>query len=341
MFGLNLDVTEWAAAIGVAYIVLRLAYGVGRVIWWYITDSFRICRPVVFLPMFTGFAVAAMCIGLVGLATDIKPGITRQVANTVAGVIGFFIGLVFDFVIEIRLYRISNWLMSFRVSQYREQLINGDEEVRLAAARHLVGLGGYAIPARPELFGAFKDKSADMRAAAVQAISNTITDPPAEDDTETPAATRAVLTDPDIRVRVYAAGILIVFKAATPAEVLPTLCEAVSLADDTASAAATVLYWMGPTAEPAIAALRDSVLLRSQPNVAAIDALGKIGAPAVPALVEILERGESTSKWHTARTLGNMGEAAREALPALRKAAAQPEAMLSSAARRAIAKLGG
>jgi HEAT repeat protein len=342
MFGLNLDTIEWAAAIGVAYLVLRLAYGVGRVIWWYTTDSLRICKPHILITTFTGFAVAAMCIGLVSLATDIKPGVLHTVVYAVAAVIGFFIGVIFDFIIEFRLYRISTWLMSFRVPQYREQLLDGDEAVRLGAARRLVGLGGYAIPARPELFGAFKDKSADVRAAAVQAISNTITDPPAEDDTETPTTTRAVLTDPDIRVRVYAAGILSVFNAATPAEVLPTLCEALSLADnDTAYAAAFVLYRMGPAAEPAIASLRDSVLLRALPNAAAVDALGKIGAPAVPALVEILERGDVTSKWQAASSLGTMGDAAREALPALRKAAALPNTVLSSAAKRAIAKLGG
>jgi HEAT repeat protein len=266
--------------------------------------------------------------------------------NTAAGIIGFFIGITFDFIIELRLDGISSWLMSFRVPRYREQLLDGDEAVRLGAAERLARLGPRAGPARAELLGVFKDKSADVRATAVKAVSHTIGEPAAEDDTEIQKAARAVLTDPDIRVRVYAVAILLEFKAATPTEVLPTLCEAVSLPDEEiASTAASVVYQLGSAAEPAIASLRDSVLLRAQPNLVSIDALGMIGAPAVPALIEILEHGAFSCKLHTAlhavRTLGNMGEAAREALPALRKAAAQPNTLLGSAARRAIAELGG
>jgi hypothetical protein len=342
MFGQNLNTTEWAGVMGVAYIVMRLAYGVGRVIWWYVTDSLRNNPPHVLLATFSGFAVAAISIGLVNLALDIKPGVLHSLVNTAAGIIGFFIGITFDFIIELRLDNISSWLMSFRVPRYREQLLDGDEVIRLGAAERLARLGPRASPARAELLGAFKDKSADVRATAVKAVSHTLPDPSAENDTETPRAARAVLTDPDIRVRVYAVAILLELKSATPAEVLPTLCEAVSITDEEiASTAASELYRMGPAAEPAIASLRDSVLVRAQPNLVSIDALGAIGAPAVPALVEILEHGAYNCKWHAANTLGTMGEAAREALPALRKVAADPNSLLSTTARRAIAKLEG
>jgi hypothetical protein len=343
MFGLKFDTVDWFAVIGVAYLALRVAYGVGRVIWWYANDTLRKLALNSYLPFHTGLAIAAMSVCLVWHALDLQPGrLSTTALSTVVGIVGFFIGAAFDFVLDFRLHRISNWLMSLRMSQYRDRLLNGEVEMRLAAAERLATLGAYADPARPELFTAFKDESADVRAAAARAIWLSAPDPPPEDDIETPKSARALLIDPDVRVRVYAAAILIPFKAATPAEVLPALCEALSLADDNILVAAThVLEQMGPAAEPAVASLRAAVLVRTKPYLMAIDTLGKIGAPAVPVLIEILRHGDVSCKRQAANTLGTMSEAAREALPALRKVAASPNSVLSSAAQQAIAKLGG
>jgi hypothetical protein len=342
MFGLKFETMDCLAVIGFAYLALRIAYGVGRVIRWFVNDTLRKLAINFYLPFFTGLAIAAMSVCLLWHALDLQPGGLRTALSAAVGIVGIFIGALFDLSLEFRLHRISNWLMSLRMSQYRDQLLNGEVERRLAAAERLAALGAYAYPARPELFTSFKDESADVRSAAARAIWLSAPNPPSEDDTETPKAARALLVDPDVRVRVYAAAILIPFKAATPAEMLPALCDALSLADDQVLAAATnVLAQLGPAAEPAVASLRDAVLVRAKPYLMAIDTLGKIGAPAVPALVEILSHGDVTCKWQTANTLGSMGEAAREALPALRKVAAHPNTVLSSAARQAVAKLGG
>jgi hypothetical protein len=342
MFGLKFDTIDWLAVLGVAYLALRVAYGLVRIIWWYVNDTLRKLAINSYLPYLTGFAVAAMCVCLLWHAADLQPGRLSIALSTIVGMVGFFLGAAFEFTLEFRLHRISNWLMSLRMSQYRDQLLNGEVELRQAAAERLATLGSYAYPARPELFTAFKDESADVRSAAARAIWLSVPYPPPEDDTETPKSARALLIDPDVRVRVYAAAILIPFKAATPSEVLPALCEALSLADDDILAAATnVLEQMGPAAEPAVASLRDAVFARAKPYHMAIDTLGKIGAPAVPVLVEILGHDDVSCRWQAANTLGTMGEPAREALPALRKVAAHPNTVLSSAAKQAIAKLGG
>jgi HEAT repeat protein len=343
MFGLKLDVFEWTAVIGVAYLALRLAYGVGLVIWWYVNDSLRDTMLQFVLALITGLVVGSVTMGLLGFATDTDLDIISTVVTTAAAIVAGVIGVVGDLVLGRWLLAVSNWLMSFRVPRYREQLIHGTTAVRLGAAQRLATLDAYAIPARPELFSALKDESADVRAAAMRVIWQLRLRLRTEEDAETPRAARAVLTDSDIRVRVYAAVLLLSFCAATPEEVLPTLCEGLSADDD------DVVFWatfklcgvLRTATEPAIVPLRDSVLVRPKPNMDAIDVLGMIGAPAVPALIEILERGKLSCKCYAAHMLGNMGEAARDALPALRKTAAHRNREVSSAARQAIAKLGG
>ena len=55
----------------------------------------------------------------------------------------------------------------------------------------------------------------------------------------------------------------------------------------------------------------------------------------------MLDRGDSTDKWMAARALGELGEPARIALPALRKLSIQRMVLASAAAKKAIRKLGG
>ena len=142
-------------------------------------------------------------------------------------------------------------------------------------------------------------------------------------------------------MRVYAAAILIAYNS-PPAEFLPVLCDGLKCKDVNVSGLASRgIGKIGPAAEAAIPALRDAVFMAEEPNHEAVDALGKIGAPALPVLIEVLERGDSMAKWTAARALADMGEPARAALPALRKVANQPDSFAASAATKAIEKLGG
>jgi HEAT repeat protein len=344
MFGIELSRSEWAGLAGVAYLALRLLVAAARVLWWYATDSRRVVRPRPELALVTGVAVGALTVGMLGVATDWPVGGVRTAAYVVAAIGGFFLGLTLEFIIELRTWGVSTWLMAFRVPQYRERLLHGDEAVRLAAAQQLAALGLRARPAYPELLAVLRhDDSADVRAAAGQAVLFSTPDPAPEDDAGTPREARAALSDPDVRVRTLAAAVLEIYKVIPPAELLPVFCDGLKSEDETVrSVAATGLEKLGPAAEPAVPALKAAALDPERANPGAVVALGKVGPAAVPALVEILERaGDRWSRYFAAEALGEIGAPGLAALPALRAAAANPDTIVAEAARRAIRKLGG
>jgi HEAT repeat protein len=343
MFGLDLTRSEWAGLVAVAFLFGRVLFSVGRVVWWYVADSRRMASPRFGVTLLCGVAVATMCVAIVSVATDWPAAGVHLFAYGAAAVAGFLIGIMFDFVIEIRLWKVSNWLMSLRVPQYRERFLHGDPAVRQGAAERLAGLGEYARPARPELLAATRgDESADVRAAAIQAVWLSTPIPPIDEDADLPKDARAAMADPDPRVRTIAAAILVGFNAARPDEVLPALCDGLMCEDlNVTSCAAVTLEKLGPDAAPAIDALKAAALRASNANSSAPVALGKIGAPAVPALIEILERGDRFCTWSAIDALADMGEPARAALPALQKLVNHRDQMLQNAAKTAIQKLGG
>jgi len=71
-----------------------------------------------------------------------------------------------------------------------------------------------------------------------------------------------------------------------------------------------------------------------QTNAAA--ALTRIGAPAVPALIELLKHAREVVRMLAAGALGDMGPEARAALPALRKAGEDSSPDVREAAKEAI-----
>jgi HEAT repeat protein len=338
MFGLKYG--ELAVLIGGGYLVLRVLFAVGKVIWWYIIDARRLVGMNPHSPLLSALATAVLAGGLFSIITGWPFAGARIMAYIVIMFVACFMGMVFDFLLDLRLYSLSTWLTARRVPQYRERLLYGEPDVRLGAAQRLSSLGAYARPARPELLATFRDESADVRAAAVDAICSSLADPP-DDDPEIPKAARLVLSDPDVRVRVYAAAILTQY-GAPAADVLPVLCEGLTNPDPNVAGAATQsLGRLGPAAEPAIPALREAVLFSSEPNYSALETLGKIGLPALPVLIEALDRGDSLCKRVAADVLGELGEPARVALPALRKLTLQSDILVSGSAKKAIEKLGG
>jgi hypothetical protein len=344
MFGIGLSNAEWVGLAGAAFLLLRVLYGLAVVLWWYATDALRPTRVPTVTAALTGIGVGAMAVGLLSAATDWPAGGGHFAVYGFVGVVGWFLGVIFEFVVFFRLLRLSDWLMSLRVPQYRDQLQLGDTDARRGAADRLATLGLYAAPARPELIAVLRgDDSADVRFAASRALLYATPDPPEEGDTDTPGAARAALADADPRVRVFAAAILVPYKAAGPAAVLPILCAGLADPDDEVSGVATsALGVIGPDAAPAIPALREAALKFEKPNISAPNALGAIGGPeAVEALVEVLERGDNTARNLAAHALAGMGERARAALPALQKAALHTDIGVSGAARQAIKKIGG
>ena len=293
--------------------MLRVLAGVSKVLWSYVTDSARVVSPHVSLSLLTAIAVALLTVGLLSIATGGLPQLVRIPLYLVTALVCLLFGIAFDVTVDIQLYRLSNCLMALRVPRYREQLLHSDEQVRLKAAKQLVSLGWRAGPARPELLAAFPDESAEVRAAVASAVLVAIPDPP-DDDEAVPKAARLLLTDSALPVRVYAAAILVASR--TPAaELLPVFIDGLKCEDVNVSGlACRALGQIGPTRSRHPAAAQDGVHSRNW-SIRGGRCIQKIGVSAIPVLIEVLDRGNSTIV-ASRQALGDMGEPARTALPA-------------------------
>src|SRR5688572_28631855 len=114
MFGIELTRTDWAGLLALTYLALRVLFAVARVLWWYATDARRVAKMAPFLPLVTGVAVAALAAALLSSATDWPFRGAAVVAYGMAALFGFFLGVMFDFVVDLRLWKFSDWLTSFR-----------------------------------------------------------------------------------------------------------------------------------------------------------------------------------------------------------------------------------
>jgi HEAT repeat protein len=342
MLGLELTRSEWAAVAAIAYLAVRVACGVGLVLWWYASDSLRQTALRVELTLVTGVAVATMCVALLSIGTGWPLRGFRILLYIGTAAVGFMLGIAFDMVVSIRLWRMSTWLMSLRVPRYRERLLHGDAEVRLSAAKRLAALAGYSRAARPELLAAIRgDDAADVRTQSALAILYSIPDPP-DEDAELAKEFRPALADADPRVRTIAAAVQTTFHTTPAADLLPILCAGLTTRDEeTAGIAAEALGRLGAEAASAIPDLQASAMDRERGNLIAPEALAKIGETAIPALLVILEGGPPNSRSGAAEALGGMGSPARVALPALRLASEDKDEIVAGAAKRAIRKLGG
>ena len=72
----------------------------------------------------------------------------------------------------------------------------------------------------------------------------------------------------------------------------------------------------------------------------AIDSLGRIGTPAVPALIQSLGHADPGHRLQAAEVLGRIGPDARQAVPALVQALEDPQLDVRKAAARALGQIG-
>lgn len=342
MFGIQLQPDEWAAVSAIGFLALRMLYAFVAVLWAYAAESAlpRVGFGAV-TSLASGGAAATLAVAGVSIARGGFPGAVGIVAYAFVAAMGFFLGIIFDHAVTLRALRLWVWLMAFRVPQYREQLQHPDTDRRLVAATKLFCLGRYALPAMPELLDALKDPSVEVRQAAALTVLHSLPDPPEGVGPEVAAAVRAVLADPDLMVRVLAAAILVRLGVAIPEQVVPVLSEGVRSSGECLFFATEALGRLGSAAGLAIPELRDAALATSEDNVLAATVLGKVGPAAVPALIEVLERGNPQCQYVAAHALGEMGETARPALPALRRLSLQTTNLASGMARQTIQKLGG
>jgi len=349
MFGFQLENDEWLLLIGLVCLASRLLYGFARVVWCFVTDTpyfpqsmsgFYKYSRFLFMPNLTFLACAAMSIALVSLLGGPERNV-RELIYGVAGGTGLCFGIFVEVTLSIAEVKLTFWLASFRVPRWREQLQSGDSEERLLAAKRLESMGAYARPALYELLTALRDESADVRSACGRAILYASLKSPPLEDKDIPTAARKTVTDPDFRVRSAAAAILVLFRAASAEEVLPSLMAGLTQGDkETDTAAIVALDLLGPDAAPAAHELKEAVLKHREGMYTAFPVFQKIGVPAVPMLIEILYRGDNTLKMQAIETLGNIGEPAREALPALRTIG-RDNSTLKFNVKRAVRKIGG
>lgn len=91
----------------------------------------------------------------------------------------------------------------------------------------------------------------------------------------------------------------------------------------------------------AIASLISGLAGDKKTREAAVLALGRIGVPAVPSLLEALGVEGEEARRAAAMVLGHIGPAARDALPALRKLAEDDaEDRVREAAAKAVERIG-
>jgi len=72
----------------------------------------------------------------------------------------------------------------------------------------------------------------------------------------------------------------------------------------------------------------------------AADALGRIGAPAVPALIEALKNADPAVRLEVVEVLGRMGDEAADAVPSLLKLLDDPDPGVRKAAARTLGQIG-
>jgi HEAT repeat protein len=72
----------------------------------------------------------------------------------------------------------------------------------------------------------------------------------------------------------------------------------------------------------------------------AADALGRIGTPAVPALIEVLQNADPEARLKAIEVLGRMGDDAKDAVPELTRLLDDPDPRVRKAAARTVGHIG-
>ena len=256
-------------------------------------------------------------------------------------------------------------------------LSDTEPAVRVQAATALASFGPAARAAVPALTGALQSSSAEVRSAAVRALgcigapAQAAVEPLVKvlkEDRRAKAAPRTLevvealgrigpaareavpelvetLREEDPTVRVITAWALLAIGAESKT-VVPVLA---SVVDDRELAltkegpvlqaqAAELLGWIGSEAEAAVPVLVRQMIDRDYPiGGAALQALVRIGDPALPELIRALPRAGETSTKRLILVLKAVG--ARAVWP-LRQTLDHPKAEVRAAAARALAELG-
>ena len=222
-------------------------------------------------------------------------------------------------------------------------LSDPDPAVREHTAVALSRAGRRAEPAVPALWPLAEDESVNVRGAAYRALIAIEIEPAST----LPVAELLAHSEP--AVRAHAAEMLRRFQP-LPDAAVPLLADA--LEDDdpfVRGAAATALIPFGPKAAPAVPRLIEAVqkiqladLQKPEPiELAPVNALAAVGEPAVGPTTKLLKEKEPLIRYLATYTLGEIGPAAKSALPELEKLLRDTSGEVALEAARAVAVVGG
>jgi HEAT repeat protein len=185
-----------------------------------------------------------------------------------------------------------------------DALADPEEEIRQLSASALTEFGAEAQIALPELIQATSDESVTVRRRAIRAIG--YIGPVAADDAM--PAVIAATEDPDQSVALQA--------VATMGEFGPLAADGVP--------AMLAALWTGDVRQRAVAGV----------------SLQRVGAAAIPALVQTLVHPSADVRAKVANVLGKMGPSAAEARTAVESLLSDPDESVRSAASEALAQIG-
>jgi hypothetical protein len=201
-----------------------------------------------------------------------------------------------------------------------EALKERDVVLSSRAASALGKIGPAARAVAPALIATLQDKDRDFitRANAARALGQIRADV----KTVVPVLLEA-LADKDRDVRTRAAeGLGHIGPAAR--EAIPALRQALQKARGDLFLAPTIVSALGRMGEPAVPALIDALQSNQEfVRETAAKALGEIGPQArgaVPSLIEMLKKDDWKDRQRACQTLGRIGREARPAVPALQEA---------------------
>jgi HEAT repeat protein len=184
-----------------------------------------------------------------------------------------------------------------------EALKDRDAQVRARAVQALINLGPNARPLLLPLLGVLNDEDPAVRRLAAEALSKR----GAPDGDDLPVLSLA-LQNPSSQVRLFAVG-------------------ALSQLGSTARSEMPVLRELAEDDDPGV-------------SKAAKDALNVLGKAEEESLRRRLETGSLTEREEAAQGLGQLGKAARPAVPVLIEALADKNAAVRTAAKGALVRIG-
>jgi HEAT repeat protein len=206
---------------------------------------------------------------------------------------------------------------------------------RAFGATELGNLGPTADSAVPALTRLLKDDNSEVRYDATEALRAI----GAAAKSAVPALIPLLQDQGWYKTRVIAAGALAEIDPKNP-NIVPAL--GLALGDDmreVRASAAAALGRLGPGAKAALPALKKALNSQEEGQEDLIKVLVQIGPAALPTLIELLEAEKPEIRCQAAAILGNMGPAARVAVPALRKALQDQEPAVRSATAAAVQAL--